>query len=267
MSRAAAVVRKYATTSAVSLRNRTAYFSNYFGSLVTYGLFVFVFSRVWTAAFAGKAVIAGYTREAAIWYFIVAELAAFGFGRFYWGLSRDMKSGQVAYLLIRPYGFVAYHFFERMGPALVDTIVLAAEGFALGTLFAGPPPVANSLAAIAVVASLLLAGSLQYFLQMTIAMTAFWLEENAAFFWIYQKLSLVVGTLVPLEFLPDTARKVASWTPFAYLAYPPARIFVAWDPRDAASLLLSQAAWVLGAALLAKAVFLLGSRSVSVNGG
>ncbi len=267
MSRASVVISKYWTAAAVSLRNKTMYLANYAGSLVTYGLFIFVFSRIWTVVYSSKADISGYTRSMVTWYFIVAELVAFGFGKFYWGLSRDMKSGQIAYQLGRPYGFVAYNYFDRVGPALLDTAVLAAEGLILGFLFAGPPPV-GSLAALPVaLASLLLSGSLQFFLQMTVSLTAFWVEENSAFYWIYQKLALVVGTLVPLEFLPQAIRKVAAWTPFGYLAYPPSRILVAWDPGEAARLILAQGAWVVAAALFAKFVFRLGARRVSVNGG
>jgi ABC-2 type transport system permease protein len=117
------------------------------------------------------------------------------------------------------------------------------------------------------VVSLLLAGALNYFLQMTIAMTAFWLEENEAFYWIFQKLSLVVGTLIPIEFLPEQAARLAVWTPFPYLSYAPARIMVAFSPAEALSLVARQALWVIVALVLARVVFAAGSRRLSVNGG
>jgi len=154
-----------------------------------------------------------------------------------------------------------------MGPALADCLVLALEGMLLGRIFAGPLPVNSPGQAAALAASLFLAGCLQFFLQFAISMTAFWLEENAALFWIFQKLALVVGTLLPLEFLPPAARSVARWTPFPYLSWAPARIAVAWDPAEALGLLAAQAAWTAAAALLCKAVFSAGSRKITVNGG
>lgn len=263
----AAALRKYGTSGSVSLRSRLAYPAAFAGSLLTYGLFIFVFSRIWATIYSGPTEIAGYDRPMAVWYFIVAEISAFGFGRFYHSLSEDMKSGQVAYLLARPYGFTAYHFSQAMGPALADCLVLAAEGALLGLVLAGPFPVTSMAQAAALILSLALAGCLQFFLQFSISMTAFWIEENAAVFWIYQKIALVAGTLLPIEFLPAAARAIVRWTPFPYLSWAPARIAVAWNPRQALALLCIQAAWTVAAALLCRALFAAGRGKISVNGG
>ncbi len=273
--------RCYAIAASTSMRERAAYPGNFIGSMFTYALFVFIFSRVWAGAYAGASEIAGYTMRMAVWYFIVAEVPSFGFGRFFWTLSRDMKNGQIAYLLARPYDYVGYNFAEKYGGSLVEAGVILVEGLLVGILLVGPPPLAGgapSLAGGAGVAeeasrallvglSLLLAGALNYFLQASIAMTAFWLEENEAFFWIFQKLTLVVGTLIPIEFLPTAAATLARLTPFPYLSYAPARIMVAYSPGEAWSLVAAQALWLVLAAALARIVFSFGSRRLSVNGG
>ena len=267
MSGIRSAVRKYSTAGLVSMRNRLAYPAAFAGSLLTYGLFVFVFSRIWAAVYSGRAGIAGYDRPMMVWYFIVAEISVFGFGRFYSTLSEDIRSGQVAYLLARPYGFTAYHFSQTMGHTLGDCLVLAAEGFLLGRLLGGPVPVTSLAQGAVLVLSILLAGCLQFYLQFAIAMTAFWIEENAAFFWIYQKLALIAGTFLPLEFLPGAASAAARWTPFPYLSWAPARIAVAWDSREALLLLAAQAAWTVAAALLCRAVFAAGRGKITANGG
>lgn len=271
--------RCYAVAASTSMRERVAYPGNFIGSMFTYALFVFIFSRVWAGAYAGASEIAGYTMRMAVWYFIVAEVPSFGFGRFFWTLSRDMKNGQIAYLLARPYDYVGYNFAEKYGGSLVEAGVILVEGLLVGTLLVGPPPaiggassiaggiVAEASRALLVGLSLLLAGALNYFLQASIAMTAFWLEENEAFFWIFQKLALVVGTLIPIEFLPPVAARLARLTPFPYLSYAPARIMVAYSPGEAVSLVAAQALWLVLAVALARIVFSFGSRRLSVNGG
>ncbi len=263
----ASALRKYATAALVSLRSRLAYPTAFAGSLLTFGLFVFVFSRIWSAVYSTQAEISGYDRAGMIWYFIVAEISIFGFSRFYSSLSEDLKGGQVAYLLARPYGFTAYHFSQAMGPALGDSLVLAGEGVLLGLLLGGPFPVTSALQGAALVLSLLLAACLQFFLQFAIAMTAFWIEENAAIFWIYQKLALIVGTFLPLEFLPPGAAAAARWTPFPYLSWAPARMAVAWNFGDGLKILAAQAAWTAAAALLCRAVFAAGRGKITANGG
>ncbi len=260
--------RKYAVAGLVSARNRTAYMGSFLGDILSYSLFVFVFSRVWTAALAGKSGIEGYSLSQLIWYFIVAEIPAFGFGRFFWSLAQDMKSGQVAYLASRPFSFVGYHFAQGMGKAAVDCSVLTAIGAALGLVLAGPLPIASAPRAAVALASILIAGSIQFLLQFAIAMTAFWIEDNSAFFWIYQKLVLIVGTLLPIEFLPGAARRIAAWTPFPSMSYAPARILSSW-PGDAAalSMIALQLAWAAAAVLLCQAVYSLGRARLTVNGG
>lgn len=273
-------LRKYAVAASTAMSERIAYPGNFAGSMFTYALFVFIFSRVWASAYAGTTEIAGYTMGMAVWYFIIAEIPSFGFGRFFWTLSRDMKSGQVAYLLARPYDFIWYNFAEKLGGSLIEAGIILVEGLVVGLVLVGLPPAIASQypagpASVALetarlgflIVSLLLAGALNYFLQMAIAMTAFWLEENDAFYWIFQKFALVVGTLIPVEFLPEQAARIAVWTPFPYLSYAPARIMVAFSPAEASSLVARQALWVVLALALAKAVFASGSRRLSVNGG
>ena len=259
------------------MREKTAYFGNFVGSMFTYALFVFIFSRVWAGAYSGATEIAGYTMTMAVWYFIVAEVPSFGFGRFFRTLSNDMKSGQVAYLLARPYDYVGYNCAEKLGGSLVEAGIILLEGLVVGLLLVGLPPSIPGTVPVAaglelarlssLVLSLLLAGALNYYLQISIAMTAFWFEENDAFFWIFQKFALIIGTLIPIEFLPSKVARIAVWTPFPYISYAPARIAVAFSLPEALSLMGRQVLWVLLAMLVARSVFQAGSRRLSVNGG
>ncbi len=274
--------RKYFAAARIALRNRLAYRGNFAGAIVTYGLFVFVFSRIWATVYADKADIAGYTRAMCVWYFVVAEVVAYGFGRFYWTLDRELKNGQIAYLVARPYSFTLFQYCQAMGPAAIESGILLAEGALIALLGTGlPPPLAGGsepagyaiahggeiLRGACLVASLLLSGSVSFLLQLSIAMTAFWFEENAAFFWIFQKFTLVAGTLLPLEFLPGEARDLIRFTPFPSMAYAPARIMAAFSPREAANLIGGQILWLAIAAALASLVYSRGTRRLAVNGG
>jgi ABC-2 type transport system permease protein len=260
--------RKYAVAASVALRERTAYRGSFFGSALAYAIFVFVFSRIWEAVYAGGRDIDGYGKAQMIWYFIVAEVPAMAFAGSFWSLSLDMKSGQVAYLVSRPYSFLLYNYAQGVGKALINCAYLAIEGVALGFLTAGPPPLASAAQVACVLAAIAMAGSVYFILNLTIAMTAFWVEENAAFFWIFQKLALVAGTLVPIELLPAAAQRVAWYSPFPAMSYVPARIFAAWQGGEAALGLLGfQLAWVAIAASACQGVYALARSRLTVNGG
>jgi ABC-2 type transport system permease protein len=250
------------------LRERTAYRGSFLGSAIAYGLFVFVFSRIWASAYSDRTDIDGYGHVQMVWYFIVAELSSFAFSGSFWSLARDMKSGDVAYLVSRPYSFVFYSYAQGMGRAVANCMVLLLEGAVLGLLTVGPPPAVSPGQAFGVLVAMVLAGSVYFLLNLALAMTSFWVEENAAFYWIFQKLALIVGTLIPIELLPAKAQIVAWWTPFPSMSYVPARLFSAW-PGDAGAgeLLAYQAAWVAFSALLCHCVYALGRDKLTVNGG
>jgi len=265
--RRATALGKYAAIGNISLKNKMAYRGNFLSGLLTYGLFVFVFSRIWAAAYSSKASIAGYDYGMSVWYFIVAEVSVFGFGRFFWGLADDIKSGAVAYLLGRPYSFVGYHFAEIYGPSLIDAGLCLVEGIIIGIAAAGLPSRLAAWRILALLVSLAVAGALQFFLQMSIAMTAFWVEENTAFFWIFQKLALVIGTLLPIEFLPEAVQTAAWCTPLPSLSYAPARIAVAATPGQAAALVGAQCAWLAASVLLCRVLFGAGKSKIAIQGG
>jgi ABC-type uncharacterized transport system, permease component len=260
--------RKYAIAASTAGRERTAYRGSFLGSGLSFAIFVFVFSRIWSTVYAGRPAIEGYGRDAMVWYFIFAEIPGMSLGGSFWSLASDMKSGQVAYLISRPYGFVGYSLAQGLGRAAVNFGLLLALGLALGFAFAGPPPVGSLGQATAALGALLLACAVSYLCQLAIAMTAFWVEENTAFFWIYQKLMLIVGTFMPLEFLPGAVRSAAWWTPFPALSYAPARIVSVWPGADAALRLVGyQALWVAIAAAICQAVYASGRAKITVNGG
>jgi ABC-2 type transport system permease protein len=258
---------KYRIAAATSLRSRLVYRGNLLGGLFTYGLFIFVFSRIWAAAYATKGTIAGYDYAMSVWYFIIAEVCTFGFGRFFWTLAEDVKSGQVVYLLTRPYSFVGYHWAQAMGQSLLDAGALLVEGLAAGLILAGLPPSPSLGRAGLTLLSILAAGSILFFLQMAIAMTAFWVEENSAFFWIFQKFALVIGTLLPIEFLPDGARRIALLTPFPSMSWAPARIMVAATPGEALGIIGAQLGWLAFAIAVCALVFRAGRTRLTVQGG
>jgi ABC-2 type transport system permease protein len=259
--------RKYLVAASTSARSRAVYAGDFAGGILTYCLFVFVFSRIWRAVYASNPSIEGYDYAMSVWYFAVAEIPGFAVIGSFWELANDIKSGQVAYQVSRPYSYVAYRFSEAAGSSLVAALPIAAAGLALGTAVAGPPPIASVAQAAALVASLLLAGSLNFLLQLAVAMTAFWFEENAAFYWIYQKLMLVAGTLLPLEFLPSWASRIVRWTPFPSLSYAPARIAVAFEPGPASRLLGAQAAWTAAAAAACLLLYSRGRSKLTSQGG
>ena len=260
-------LRKYSLGGWISLKSRFAYRAELVGPLLTYGLFVGLFALIWSVAYRSQGVLAGYTQFEVTWYFASAELMTFLGGGFYFGLSEEVKNGQIAYTLGRPYNYLLFQLSQNMGPALAQLPVLAPLGFLLCTLAVGPWLPSSILQVSALCLSVILTLSLHFFLQMTLSLAAFWVEETIAFFWIYQKIFLVTGTLMPLEFLPIQAQNILIWTPFPYLSWAPSKLLVHFNPQTALGVLSAQVSWVAIAAAAAGILFRIGVRRTTVQGG
>lgn len=261
--------RKYAAAARVAMLDRWRYPAELIGPCVTLGLFVFVFSCIWTSAFVGKATISGYTRQACTWYFVFAEICYFCSSGAFASLSQDIKDGQVAYTLVRPCHPVLAAWAQRLGIGLSLAPILFAVGYTLASFAAGPWIPDSMLRGGAVLVSFVLSISLHVLLQASMALVAFWFEENSAFLWIFAKITLVAGTLMPLEFLPASWQKVLLWFPFPWLVWAPAKIAVVpdLDLAMAGFLLGGQMAWLLLSLALAAGVFHLAVRRATVHGG
>jgi ABC-2 type transport system permease protein len=260
--------RKYVLAGSIALRNRWTYPVDVAGLVFTYGLFVFVFSNLWAAACSGRATLAGYDQRQLTWYFIVSELVIFGIGNSaFTALSTDIKTGQVAYTLARPWSFPLKSLSETLGCALSMLGPFAVVGWLVGSANVGIWMPASAAHGAVLLLSILLSLILVFLCQFLLSMTAFWVEENAAFLWIHQKLALVLGTFLPLEFYPAVWRPWLELTPYGWLCYPPARLAAAYDPNQALRLLSGQTAWILGLSIVSSLVFSAGSRRTAVQGG
>jgi ABC-2 type transport system permease protein len=263
-----AKLRKYYLAGTTALRNRWTYPADVAGLVVSYGLFVFVFSRLWTTAYVGRAELAGYDQHQLTWYFIFSELVLFSLGNStFLTLSNDIKTGQVAYTLSRPWALPLTALSESLAGALSLLVPFALVGWVVGTASAGAWVPVSALQVGALLLALLLTLVLQFLCQFLLSMTAFWVEENAAFLWIHQKFALILGTFLPLEFFPADWRPWVEATPYGWLAYPPSRLAVAFEPGQVPFLIGGQLFWIVVVSGAVALVFTAGRRRTVQQGG
>ena len=245
-------------------------------------LFMGVFMALWSTAFgiSGRAELAGYSLAEVVWYLAMTETITLSSSRVFVEISEAVKAGDVAYLLARPLSYPFYQVANSLGnsvPRFALNLLTAAAVVWLGTGQGPALSVAEGsavqgagslpgLAAFLVMAPLALL--LDTLVAVLIGLLAFWIEEVTPAFWIYQKLLFTVGGLfLPLEMFPEWLRRVAGWLPFQFIAYAPARAFVAFEPAFVLRAMAGQVAYV--AALLALVTLVWGRarRRLVVHGG
>src|SRR6185436_6477540 len=113
----------------------------------------------------------------------------------------EVRRGDVAYQIARPVSYVGAHMARGVGTLALRAPVLLMAAFAGGLLFAGRPPQSAVLARVIVLGAVAAVIVTTY--HVAFGLLAFWLGDIAPVYWIWQKLSFVLGgLLLPLTYYP-----------------------------------------------------------------
>jgi ABC-2 type transport system permease protein len=262
---------KYFFIAKIEILSAFAYYINILSSSVFITFLLFIFYNLWKAVYLASAVtsISGFTLVGLLWYLTLSEsIWNSGSGRTaVIKISDDVKSGNIAYYLNKPYNFVVYHFSSTTGTAIIRSVITFAFAGTLIYFLVGPLKI--TLFEIPfVLLSVLLAIILAISMNFLIGVTAFWIEDISAFRWIQDKLIFVLGgMLIPLSFFPLFLQKIALVLPFSYVAYAPAYMFVNFSVSFFVETVLIQILWITLFVAGASLLYNLGAKRVSINGG
>ena len=94
-------MRKYLAVFKFNLKSELNFKVDYFFSLLSFAVHIFVFNALWDYILQGKA-IAGYSKNELIWYIIVGEFIMYSIGKKnYIKISDMIKNGDVANILTK----------------------------------------------------------------------------------------------------------------------------------------------------------------------
>ena len=263
------LIRKYGQISKITMSNSLVYFWNFLSKNIFFVFIMFIYLMLWKNIYAQKGnTIAGLSLSAMIWYLIVTELVTLSRTDIHLQINDDVKSGNIAYLLTKPYNYVLYCFSYFVGEVGIKLLSNGIIGLFIGLIYAGTLKGFNFMHLPFILLSLIAGCCIHFFIYITLALTSFWFEENTAFFWIYSKLIFTLGgMLMPIELFPNWLQKVSKLLPFAYVTYVPARLavdfsFVAFYKQFSIQLLYLGIFFSLAMALYKK-----GAKNLNVNGG
>lgn len=260
---------KYFYVFKISIANHLVYAGNFIIRNFFFVFIVYVMLLLWKSIYGeGQGLVAGLSLNQMIWYLIVTEVITLSRSNIFSEVSEDIKKGNIAYLLNKPYHYIYYSLANALGEIgtrlLTNTIIALVIGF----LYVGPLVQFNSRNLPLILLSILLGVLLNFFIYINLALTAFWLEENVAFMWIYSKLVFTLGgMLIPLELFPEWLESVARYLPFAYVAYGPARLTVSFSMTNLISTVSWQVGYLVVFTVLSTLIFRRGVKVLNVNGG
>jgi ABC-2 type transport system permease protein len=262
-------LRKYAEVLVVTVRSALAYPIEVLARAGFMAVVIFVFIQLWTVTLqvSGRSSVAGFDLPRMIWYLVLTETILMSCPRTFARIDQDVKTGDLAYTLSRPYSYALFQYATYMGNGLLALPVNFAVGAVLALVLAGPPPI-PATAWPAVIIAALLAMSLNFVVELGIGLLAFWFEDTYAFFWIYQKVVFTLGGLfLPLDLFPPVLRQVAANLPFTSIAYAPAKLAADFSGARFLATIQVQIIWLFVLAALATLIYHGGVRRLNVNGG
>jgi ABC-2 type transport system permease protein len=263
-------VLKYGTVFVISLRNNFAYVGEAFSRILFLGIILFVLTQLWQAVYStsGATTLAGFTIQDMLWYLTLTETFATTRTNFNLDIDREVRSGELAYTLSRPYNYLLYQYALQMGSRLIRIAIgLLLASLILITLN-GWPSFLQPQNLIAGMILYLLAISVDFLATFLVAIQSFWAEDTSAFALIYARLMMVLGgMLIPLDLLPEPLASITKALPFSYMMYAPAHLTVKFDWAQFGWSSLELVITLLLMAALASWNLRKVERSLSTNGG
>jgi ABC-2 type transport system permease protein len=142
-----------------------------------------------------------------------------------WDFEREIVDGKLSFRLLQPLDPVWHHVSAHIGERFARLPFI----FGLVALFFFLYPEAFWLPNLSTLVLFTIASAcafaLQFLIQYTLAMFAFWTEKASSIQEVWFLVHLFLsGAIAPLEIFPPAVRSIALWTPFPYIINFPASI-------------------------------------------
>ena len=260
----------------ITIRSRLRYLWDLVGSTVFLSVVMFVFVRLWTVTYessgqggtgAGAGQIAGLTLAQMIWYLVATETIIMSMLPIHRHIEREIRDGDVAIRLNKPYSFLGYHWSVFIGEGLLKAVILIVVGGAVALASVGT--IGFHVSAIpALILTFILTSTLNFMYGALIGLMAFWTEDVTGFYFIFDRMKwLLGGFLMPITLFPGWLQEFAGWLPFSLMIYKPARLAIEFSWGAWADLAFQQIGLIVVMGAIAQGVYRLGVRRLDVNGG
>jgi ABC-2 type transport system permease protein len=263
-----AVAWKTGAVARITMRQQFAYKTDFVLRSTFLLLILFVFAQLWSAAYEGDParVISGFTMKQIVWYLVFTEALTMAGPPLCAKIEDEVKNGDIAVRLTRPFSYLGYHYASYLSEALFRFVVHLAVGSVIAWPFVGAPSFgAGWLGLLSLSVGAL---TLDFLLKAIVALSAFWVEEVRGMEFVLQKLQFTVGgMLLPIDLMPEWLQRVCAWLPFQAVLYFPARTAVHYDGAKLVIQLGIQTGWIALLGLLVTVLYRRGVKKLHVNGG
>lgn len=184
---------------------------------------------VWWTVFQSHTEVFGYTQVTILTYVMVSALVrAVILSSTAIDVSGHINQGGVVNFLIKPLSFIGYYFTRDLADKLFNISFVICEIALLIFLLKPQIIFQTDLLYIGLFIVAVIFGTLIYFaMAFTIGLLSFWVENSwGSWFLVTIFLEGFGGGLYPIDILPGNLSSILMLTPFPYLIYFPAKLFL-----------------------------------------
>ncbi|RQW96401.1 antibiotic ABC transporter permease [Micromonospora chalcea] len=183
-------------------------------------------------------------------------------------MANRIQQGDVAMDLVRPVDYQWSRLAESVGFAVYEAGTAIVVVLAAAAIFGGMSPPDRDTLPLFILSALLVL-PLRFGIVYLSGLLVFWTQNyvgvQAARIAL---ITLFSGALVPLAFLPEWMRVIATYLPFVGMASTPALLYTgSLEGSDATTAVLVQAAWAVALWWLARLMWSAAARKLTVHGG
>jgi len=263
-------MRKYLYIYKSEIMSSLQYVANIFINFIGYFILIFIFFNLWEYIYSNPdELINGYSKSQMIWYVVLTELfwKTLGGRTLCKKIVEDVKGGNIAYNMNKPYSYLGYALSSHLGEITVRGVLYSILGIIVGYMFLGSLPTLTFIQAVIVILSSILAIIISILIVILIGLLSFRIEDAIPVYWLYSKAILILGTIFPIEFFPIALQGILKYSPIYVISYGPAKLFVNFDYINAIYVLLAQILYLIITYLLCAFSYKKGVRKLNVNGG
>ena len=233
-------------------------------------ILVYILISLWKYIYSDPSeIINGYSVEQMIWYVIVTETLwnILGGRKLCKKICTDVKSGNIAYNINKPYSYIGYVISNHLGNVTISALIYVISSLMIGILFVGHIPSLNIINIILLIISCIFAILINILFILMIGLFSFKVEDAMPFYWLYSKVIIVIGTIFPIEYFPIKLRGILSYSPIYVVSYGPAKLFVDFSYSMFLKIFIAQIIYIVICSLICKIIYKKGVKKLNVNGG
>jgi len=263
-------MKKYLFIFKSELMSNLQYAFNTFVGFIGYFIMLFILFNLYRYLYSDSAeIINGYTMNQMVWYVIFTEIlwSVSNGKKFVEKISDDVKGGNIAYNINKPYSYIGYSLAGHLGEITLKGIIYTVLAMIMGYLFLGGFPKINILSILAIILTSIIAIVISDLIIITIGLLSFKIEDSGPIYWVYSKLILVLGTIFPIEYFPKNIQPFLNYSPIYVTTYGPAKLFVNFDTKLFLNILIFQIIYLILVSTICTLLYRKGVKNLNVNGG